>query len=207
MSGTDAAQPFRVPRLPLDGDINGAFIQKDAGGSRTHWMRFCRPPPRRVTSASVFQCPRQESNLAYDLRRVACIRHTPRTNSTPPRNRTSPDCFEGSHASSTPAGHSFQRQRFNEIRTPLIDAVGSLHYLRTSRRLDLHQHASVYKTDAFLNRATSAELISYVISSRTDRLTRTGAPHPVSIHHIPPSAEPSTISAMPRPGFEPRTLR
>ena len=32
-------------------DIN-AFLQRDAGGSRTHWMRLCRPPPRRVTSAS-----------------------------------------------------------------------------------------------------------------------------------------------------------
>ncbi len=72
MSGTDTAQPFRVARLPLDGDINGAFLQRDAGGSRTHWMRLCRPPPRRVTSASSNQCPCQESNLVYDLRRVAC---------------------------------------------------------------------------------------------------------------------------------------
>lgn len=32
---------------------------KDAGGSRTHCMRFCRPPPRRVTSAS----DRQERHL------------------------------------------------------------------------------------------------------------------------------------------------
>ncbi len=52
---------------------------QDAGGSRTHWMRLCRPPPRRVTSASSSQCPCQESNLVYDLRRVACIHHTPRT--------------------------------------------------------------------------------------------------------------------------------
>ena len=28
-------------------------IQRDAGGSRTHWMRLCRPPPHRVTSTSV----------------------------------------------------------------------------------------------------------------------------------------------------------
>lgn len=28
---------------------------RDAGGSRTHWMRLCRPPPRRVTSASSMQ--------------------------------------------------------------------------------------------------------------------------------------------------------
>lgn len=87
-------------------------------------MRLCRPPPRRVTSASSNQCPCQESNLVYDLRRVACVHHTPRTEIkrhyrglpssslsvggnpySPPRNRTSPDCFEGSHASSTPAGH------------------------------------------------------------------------------------------------------
>lgn len=35
-------------------------------------MRLCRPPPRRVASASSSQCPCQESNLVYDLRRVAC---------------------------------------------------------------------------------------------------------------------------------------
>jgi hypothetical protein len=53
--------------------------RQDAGGSRTHWTRLCRPPPRRVTSASSSQCPRQESNLVYDLRSVACVHHTPRT--------------------------------------------------------------------------------------------------------------------------------
>ena len=102
MSGTDAAQPFRVARLPLDGDINGAFLQRDAGGSRTHWMRLCRPPPRRVTSASSNQCPCQESNLVYDLRGVACVHHTPRTEiCTRPRNRT-PTCgFEDRRASGT----------------------------------------------------------------------------------------------------------
>ncbi len=42
-------------------------------------MRVCRPPPHRVTSASSIECPCQESNLVYDLRRVACVHHTPRT--------------------------------------------------------------------------------------------------------------------------------
>jgi hypothetical protein len=43
-------------------------------------MRLCRPLPRRVTSASISQYPCQELNLVYDLRRVACIHHTSRTN-------------------------------------------------------------------------------------------------------------------------------
>ncbi len=47
--------------------------------------------------------------------------------------------FEGSDGSSTLAGH--------------IDLV------LKSRRLDSHQHDSVYKTDAFLSRATSAEAV------------------------------------------------
>ena len=79
--------------------------------------------PQLSTINSQPKCPCQESNLVYDLRRVACVHHTPRTiikshyrgspssslsvggnPYSPPRNRTSPDCFEGSHASSTPAG-------------------------------------------------------------------------------------------------------
>jgi hypothetical protein len=44
------------------------------------------------------KCPRQESNLVFDLRGVACkIRHTPRTfydYSALPRNRTSSNSFE-----------------------------------------------------------------------------------------------------------------
>ena len=33
---------------------------------------LCRQPPCRLAPAPVFQCPRQESNLVFDLRRVAC---------------------------------------------------------------------------------------------------------------------------------------
>ena len=60
------------------------------------------------SGAKIKECPRQESNLVYDLRRVACCPSHSKdflNFITPPRNRTSPDCFEGSHASSTLAGH------------------------------------------------------------------------------------------------------
>ena len=104
-------------------DINSACLSRDAGGSRTHWMRFCRPPPHRVTSASmlfiatcrkkgcdktsasariclqsihprpvlsrILKRPCQESNLVYDLRRVACFRYTSRTNDSRARPRCS----------------------------------------------------------------------------------------------------------------------
>ena len=89
--------------------------------------------------AALRDCPRQELNLIYDLRRVACCpSHSKDLLNliTPPRNRTSPNCFEGSHASSTLAGH--------------------LRCSFKSRRLDSHQHQPVYKTGAFLSRATSA---------------------------------------------------
>ena len=91
-------------------------------------------------AARIEKRPRQELNLIYDLRRVACCPSHSKDRLcfiTPPRNRTSPDCFEGSHASSTLAGH--------------VDLA------LKSRRLDSHQHKPVYKTGAFLSRATSAE--------------------------------------------------
>ena len=101
---------------------------------------FCRVTPFLPQwLAARPDCPRQELNLIYDLRRVACCpSHSEDLLDfiTPPRNRTSPDCFEGSHASSTLAGQF----------VPL-----------KSRRLDSHQHKPVYKTGAFLSRATSAE--------------------------------------------------
>ena len=50
---------------------------RDAGGSRTHFGPGCSRPPRREASASS-QCPRQESNLALDLRRIGCASATPR---------------------------------------------------------------------------------------------------------------------------------
>ena len=65
--------------------------------------------PRVGSSAEMIEKrPRQELNLIYDLRRVACCPSHSKDRLcfiTPPRNRTSPDCFEDSHASSTLAGH------------------------------------------------------------------------------------------------------
>lgn len=99
--------------------------------------------PRVMSSAEMIKkCPRQELSLIYDLRRVACCPSHSKDRLcfiTPPRNRTLPDCFEDSHASSTLAGH--------------------IELALKSRRLDSHQHDSVYKTDAFLSRATSAEAV------------------------------------------------
>jgi hypothetical protein len=46
---------------------------RDAGGSRTHFKLLCRQLPCRLAPASINKrCPRQESNLVFDLRRVAC---------------------------------------------------------------------------------------------------------------------------------------
>ena len=54
----------------------------------------------------------------------------------PPRSRTSPGSFEDCHASTTLAGRSHSNIK--------------------SRRLDSRQYQPVYKTGAFLSRATSA---------------------------------------------------
>ena len=52
------------------------------------------------SSVSYFQCPRQESNLVFDLRRVACESGTPRGHllSASPTNRTSSCSFEDCRA-------------------------------------------------------------------------------------------------------------
>ena len=52
---------------------------------------LCRQPPCRLAPAPVIQCPRQELNLVFDLRTVACKSATLRGHvsfSAPPRNRT-----------------------------------------------------------------------------------------------------------------------
>ncbi len=60
-----------------------------AGSRLTVWLQ-----------RQVIQCPRQESNLVFDLRRVACDpQHSEDIlSSAPPRNRTSSGSFEDCHA-------------------------------------------------------------------------------------------------------------
>ena len=54
--------------------------------------------PARRASPAIRQYPREESNLTFDLRRVACRRHTPRMSvNTPARSRTWACSFGGSH--------------------------------------------------------------------------------------------------------------
>ena len=76
--------------------------------------------------------PRQESNLIPDLRRVVCDPPHPEDENIPARIRTGIQTLEESD-------------------------VAPLHHQDfKSRRLDSHQHEAVYKTAAFLHRATSA---------------------------------------------------
>ncbi len=74
---------------------------RSAGGSRTHLKPLCRRLPCRLAPAPSCQCPRQESNLILDLRRVACDpQHSEDVFlfSALPRNRTSSGSFEDCHA-------------------------------------------------------------------------------------------------------------
>ena len=68
----NSAKPCRVTCMPLDRQHQRPSIQRDAGGSRTHLRLLCRQPPGRLAPASVIKCSRQESNLVFDLRKVAC---------------------------------------------------------------------------------------------------------------------------------------
>src|ERR1700733_200536 len=83
MSGTNEPDPR--DRVPVSGgpcaagraDTTEASLKRNAGGSRTHYKPLCRRPPYRLAPAlDAFQrsqkCPRQDSDLVLDLRRVAC---------------------------------------------------------------------------------------------------------------------------------------
>ncbi len=85
-------------------------IRDAGGGSRTHLKLLCRQLPCRLAPGprSKSVPPGVEPGLRPSQSRV----HPPHSKDifiTPPRNRTSPDCIENSHASSTLAGHLFSR--------------------------------------------------------------------------------------------------
>lgn len=143
-------------------------FQRDAGGSRTHEMLCCRQPPHHVTSASKrIRAESRETkargsredilwlssldprlstfnvlarsrtwSTTFAKSRASTTLQGQAINSAPPRSRTSPGSFEDCHASTTLAGRSAS-------------------FIKR-RRLDSHQHKPVYKTGAFLSRATSA---------------------------------------------------
>ncbi len=52
--------------------VESVSLSSEAGGSRTHLWLLCRQPPCHLAPAPNMKCPRQESNLVCDLRRVAC---------------------------------------------------------------------------------------------------------------------------------------
>jgi hypothetical protein len=109
------------------------------------------------SSVKLFKRPRQELNLVFELRRLACeIRHTPRTKNQHPAEESNLvrqfrglPCFHHTRrASSVPT--------WTRTRTTSFGGSDAFRYtIRTSfhtksRRLDLHQHQPVYKTGASL---------------------------------------------------------
>ena len=77
---------------PTDRGRVGSSVRETPVGVEPTSSRFAggRPAVRLQRR----ECPRQESNLAFDLRRVACLRHTPGTPDRHPaarRVRTNPD--------------------------------------------------------------------------------------------------------------------
>jgi hypothetical protein len=105
--------------------------------------------------------PRQELNLVYELRGLACVpaHSKDKLLSTSPRSRT-PSCgSEDRRASITLARQRFEHPDLELNQDQNFRKVSGcpLHHRdRESRRLDLHQHEPLYKSGAFLNRATSA---------------------------------------------------
>ena len=124
---------------------------KDAGGSRTHLKLLCRLLPCRLAPA-----PRSKSVLARSrtwsttiAKSRASITLQGHVEISSSRNRTLSSGFEDHRASSTLTSqriHRFHAMHF------ITGSSGS----SKGRRLDSHQHEPVYKTGAFLSRATSA---------------------------------------------------
>ncbi len=108
---------------------------KDAGGSRTHLNRVAagRLAVWLQRQASVPSCPRQESNLVLDLRKVVCWSGTPRGRlfpHPPPGNRTRPCGFEDRRAPDTLA----------RIRVPPMPSPGIEPGLQPSESCVLIRH-------------------------------------------------------------------
>jgi hypothetical protein len=209
MSGTHEPDPR--DRVPVSGgpcaagraDTTEASLKRNAGGSRTHYKPLCRRPPYRLAPAlDAFQrsqkCPRQDSDLVLDLRRVACdpphsedvahlsceypaedsnlvwqlrtlpcVHHTRRAirrtrieeNEAPDGSRRrlagSPRAFMSRPGFEPGPGPSEGPMR-SVTPSRRISLAQHLPVINQGRRLDSHQHHPVYKTGAFLFRATSA---------------------------------------------------
>ena len=126
-SNEEKVQTFQ---LTVDVVQTGSWSVKDAGGSRTHFRLLCRQPPCRLAPASV-KCPRQESNLVYELRGLACESGTLQEHvvsffqSTPPGSRT-PSCGPEDHcASITLARRKHGNQRCEHRWLPIMDSCQS----------------------------------------------------------------------------------
>ena len=119
------------------------------------------------------KCFRQESNLVFDLRRVACVPAHSENNSigtlkyqvTRPGIEPGPGtarrvvASEAVMRSSTLTSQIVSTPTWTRTRTKTLGESCAVRYTigTKSRRLDLHQHHPVYKTGAFLSRATSAK--------------------------------------------------
>jgi hypothetical protein len=108
---------------------------------------FSAPPRNRTSSGSFEDCH--------------AIRHTRRACvvSVSTRNRTWIWTFGGSYAIHYTI-ETFSVPTWSRTRARALGEPRAIHYTigtyNQSRRLDLHQHDAVYRTAAFLNRATSA---------------------------------------------------
>jgi hypothetical protein len=160
---------------PLDQAASTTLaFKRDAGGSRTHSKAALQAAA--VPSGSSVKCPRQESNLDLNLRRVACPSSTPRGRkslSSPPRSRTrAPTAwmrlvvqFRGllcDPAHSRACVNQYPELDLNQgLDLRRVQCVPLHHRDMQSRRLDLHQHlppikSTWAKTGALRIRATSA---------------------------------------------------
>src|SRR5207244_4541113 len=92
-------------------------VERASGESRTHTGRITGAVRCQLRHAG-YHYLRQESNLVLDFRRVACVRHTPKTLSqTPGANATRLAMFSTTHHFlSTPAGSRTQTSTFGGSR-------------------------------------------------------------------------------------------
>jgi hypothetical protein len=105
----------------------------------------------------------EELNPVLRFRRPPCCpSHSQGIQVARPGIEPGPTASEADMLSGTPTGHIASIPTWNRTRTKTLGESCAIRYTigTKSRRLDLHQHRPVYKTGAFLRRATSASSTS-----------------------------------------------
>jgi hypothetical protein len=139
-----------APRAAGPGNVRPCLKSPkiDADRNRTCLKLLCRQPPCLRLQRHNEKCLRQESNLVFNLRRVACIHHTPKT--TVPGRGIEPLLHRSKRC--VRAGTLTRKgiPTWNRTRTQTLGKSRAFHntFGMEGQRQDSNLHEAVYKTAA-----------------------------------------------------------